>query len=177
MDTKIGASTESLPWTRKFLLGLEPVTFWSWICRCNHWAIPAPWAWPSGTSKRPESKFCHIFFLLHCSHSLPQAVPVCDQFKLGFVNCVSCTHMYGHPCVWVWVWVCSRVCVYACVCIHVCMCVWEWGLPVPCFRFTQEPVLFATSVMENIRYGRPDATDQEVWRVTFLFPTAWSLTM
>ena len=29
--------------------------------------------------------------------------------------------------------------------------------------FVQEPVLFATSVMENIRYGRPDATDQEVW--------------
>ncbi|KAK3101490.1 hypothetical protein FSP39_003998 [Pinctada imbricata] len=26
----------------------------------------------------------------------------------------------------------------------------------------QEPVLFATSVMENIRYGRPDATDVEV---------------
>ncbi|XP_067654828.1 mitochondrial potassium channel ATP-binding subunit-like [Haliotis asinina] len=26
----------------------------------------------------------------------------------------------------------------------------------------QEPILFATSVMENIRYGRPDATDQEV---------------
>lgn len=26
----------------------------------------------------------------------------------------------------------------------------------------QEPVLFATSVMENIRYGRPDATDLEV---------------
>ncbi|XP_050408183.1 mitochondrial potassium channel ATP-binding subunit [Patella vulgata] len=26
----------------------------------------------------------------------------------------------------------------------------------------QEPVLFATSVMENIRYGRPDATDSEV---------------
>lgn len=26
----------------------------------------------------------------------------------------------------------------------------------------QEPVLFATSVMENIRYGRPSATDQEV---------------
>lgn len=26
----------------------------------------------------------------------------------------------------------------------------------------QEPVLFATSVMENIRYGRPDASDQEV---------------
>lgn len=26
----------------------------------------------------------------------------------------------------------------------------------------QEPVLFATSVMENIRYGRPDATDIEV---------------
>ncbi|XP_022257586.1 ATP-binding cassette sub-family B member 8, mitochondrial-like isoform X2 [Limulus polyphemus] len=26
----------------------------------------------------------------------------------------------------------------------------------------QEPVLFATTVMENIRYGRPDATDSEV---------------
>ena len=26
----------------------------------------------------------------------------------------------------------------------------------------QEPVLFATSVMENIRYGRPNATDTEV---------------
>ncbi|KAF4519976.1 hypothetical protein B566_EDAN005476 [Ephemera danica] len=26
----------------------------------------------------------------------------------------------------------------------------------------QEPVLFATSIMENIRYGRPNATDQEV---------------
>ncbi|GFO41725.1 ATP-binding cassette sub-family b member 8, mitochondrial [Plakobranchus ocellatus] len=27
---------------------------------------------------------------------------------------------------------------------------------------TQEPVLFATTVMENIRYGRPEATDAEV---------------
>ena len=27
---------------------------------------------------------------------------------------------------------------------------------------SQEPVLFATSVMENIRYGRPGASDQEV---------------
>lgn len=26
----------------------------------------------------------------------------------------------------------------------------------------QEPVLFATSVMENIRYGKPNASDQEV---------------
>ena len=26
----------------------------------------------------------------------------------------------------------------------------------------QEPVLFATSVMENIRYGKPSATDAEV---------------
>ena len=26
----------------------------------------------------------------------------------------------------------------------------------------QEPVLFATSVLENIRYGRPDATDEQV---------------
>ena len=30
------------------------------------------------------------------------------------------------------------------------------------FLFLQEPVLFATSVLENIRYGRPDATDEEV---------------
>nr|XP_049700797.1 mitochondrial potassium channel ATP-binding subunit isoform X1 [Helicoverpa armigera]XP_049700798.1 mitochondrial potassium channel ATP-binding subunit isoform X2 [Helicoverpa armigera]WRX06104.1 ABCB9 [Helicoverpa armigera] len=28
----------------------------------------------------------------------------------------------------------------------------------------QEPVLFATSVRENIRYGRPDASDDEVYR-------------
>lgn len=27
---------------------------------------------------------------------------------------------------------------------------------------SQEPVLFATSILENIRYGRPDATDKEV---------------
>lgn len=27
---------------------------------------------------------------------------------------------------------------------------------------TQEPVLFATSIMENIRYGKPSATDEEV---------------
>ncbi len=27
----------------------------------------------------------------------------------------------------------------------------------------QEPVLFATSVFDNIRYGRPDATDEEVY--------------
>jgi len=27
---------------------------------------------------------------------------------------------------------------------------------------SQEPVLFGCSVMENIRYGRPSATDQEV---------------
>lgn len=26
----------------------------------------------------------------------------------------------------------------------------------------QEPVLFATSIMENIRYGKPSATDEEV---------------
>lgn len=30
------------------------------------------------------------------------------------------------------------------------------------YCFLQEPVLFATSVMENIRYGNPDATDTEV---------------
>ncbi len=27
---------------------------------------------------------------------------------------------------------------------------------------SQEPVLFATSVMENIRYGKPSASDEEV---------------
>ncbi|CAH2281660.1 ATP-binding cassette sub-family B member 8, mitochondrial [Pelobates cultripes] len=27
----------------------------------------------------------------------------------------------------------------------------------------QEPVLFGTSIMENIRFGRPDATDEEVY--------------
>ena len=32
---------------------------------------------------------------------------------------------------------------------------------------SQEPVLFATSVMENIRYGRPGATDQEVVRTHY----------
>ncbi|XP_071121364.1 mitochondrial potassium channel ATP-binding subunit-like [Mytilus edulis] len=32
----------------------------------------------------------------------------------------------------------------------------------------QEPVLFATSVMENIRYGRPDATDLEVFEAADL---------
>ena len=26
----------------------------------------------------------------------------------------------------------------------------------------QEPILFATSIMENIRYGKPSATDEEV---------------
>jgi ATP-binding cassette subfamily B (MDR/TAP) protein 8 len=26
----------------------------------------------------------------------------------------------------------------------------------------QEPILFATSVIENIRYGKPDALDEEV---------------
>ena len=31
-----------------------------------------------------------------------------------------------------------------------------------CFFILQEPVLFATTVMENIRYGCPEATDQEV---------------
>ena len=29
--------------------------------------------------------------------------------------------------------------------------------------FFKEPVLFATSVMENIRYGKPEATDVEVY--------------
>ena len=30
----------------------------------------------------------------------------------------------------------------------------------------QEPVLFATTIMENIRYGRPSASDQEVFVMT-----------
>ena len=29
----------------------------------------------------------------------------------------------------------------------------------------QEPILFSTSIMENIRYGREDATDEEVTEV------------
>ncbi|XP_014667362.1 PREDICTED: ATP-binding cassette sub-family B member 8, mitochondrial-like [Priapulus caudatus] len=33
---------------------------------------------------------------------------------------------------------------------------------------SQEPVLFATSVMENIRYGRPEASDQEVYEAAKL---------
>ena len=33
---------------------------------------------------------------------------------------------------------------------------------------SQEPVLFATSVLENIRYGRVTATDQEVWEAAKL---------
>ncbi|XP_072046624.1 mitochondrial potassium channel ATP-binding subunit-like [Amphiura filiformis] len=38
-----------------------------------------------------------------------------------------------------------------------------------CIGFiSQEPVLFATSVKENIRYGRPDATDQEVMEAAAL---------
>lgn len=27
---------------------------------------------------------------------------------------------------------------------------------------SQEPILFGTSIIENIRYGKPDATDEEV---------------
>lgn len=34
---------------------------------------------------------------------------------------------------------------------------------------SQEPVLFATSVKENIRYGRPSATDEEVGRELFIY--------
>ncbi len=30
------------------------------------------------------------------------------------------------------------------------------------FSLLQEPVLFGTSVMENIRFGKPSATDAEV---------------
>lgn len=38
----------------------------------------------------------------------------------------------------------------------------------------QEPVLFATSVMENIRYGRPSATDEEVsWNPALLHEAVW----
>lgn len=33
---------------------------------------------------------------------------------------------------------------------------------------SQEPVLFATSIMENIRYGKPKATDQEILEVAKL---------
>lgn len=29
-------------------------------------------------------------------------------------------------------------------------------------KCNQEPILFATSILENIRYGKPDATDEEI---------------
>ncbi|XP_017888634.2 ATP-binding cassette sub-family B member 8, mitochondrial-like [Ceratina calcarata] len=32
----------------------------------------------------------------------------------------------------------------------------------------QEPILFATSIMENIRYGKPDATDEDVGTILTL---------
>ena len=32
---------------------------------------------------------------------------------------------------------------------------------------SQEPVLFATSILENIRYGRPSATKEEVILIDF----------
>ena len=32
----------------------------------------------------------------------------------------------------------------------------------------QEPVLFATTVLENIRYGRPSASDQEVQNTSLI---------
>ena len=35
----------------------------------------------------------------------------------------------------------------------------------------QEPILFATSIIENIRYGKPSATDSEVSINSFYFPT------
>jgi ABC-type multidrug transport system fused ATPase/permease subunit len=31
---------------------------------------------------------------------------------------------------------------------------------------SQEPVLFATTIEENIRYGKPEATDEEVYYTT-----------
>lgn len=33
---------------------------------------------------------------------------------------------------------------------------------------SQEPVLFATTILENIRYGKPNATDQEVYEAAKL---------
>lgn len=38
----------------------------------------------------------------------------------------------------------------------------------------QEPVLFATSIMENIRYGFPDATDAEVFMCSRWISIYWS---
>jgi ABC-type multidrug transport system fused ATPase/permease subunit len=40
-----------------------------------------------------------------------------------------------------------------------------------CIGFiNQEPVLFATSIMENIRYGKPDASDNEVLPCLYALP-------
>lgn len=33
----------------------------------------------------------------------------------------------------------------------------------------QEPILFATSIIENIRYGKPSATDHEVGGILYIF--------
>lgn len=47
-----------------------------------------------------------------------------------------------------------------CVCRSFCLL---WIYHAVCFRCQrQEPVLFGTSVLENIRFGKPDATDAEV---------------
>jgi len=32
----------------------------------------------------------------------------------------------------------------------------------------QEPILFAMSILENIRYGKPEATDKEVKQYCFM---------
>lgn len=39
-----------------------------------------------------------------------------------------------------------------------------YNINIPWFVIIQEPILFATSVMENIRYGKPDATDEDVYK-------------
>jgi ABC-type multidrug transport system fused ATPase/permease subunit len=39
-----------------------------------------------------------------------------------------------------------------------------------CIGFiNQEPVLFATSILENIRYGKPDASDNEVLPYSYAY--------
>ena len=41
----------------------------------------------------------------------------------------------------------------------------------------QEPVLFATTVLENIRYGRPSASDEEVTSMYIVFYAPGRFTM
>ena len=55
---------------KKILLPiLEPVTFWSWVQRSNHWAVPAPLCWHTLTCLEfatvPTLKQCWIYIYIY----------------------------------------------------------------------------------------------------------------